>query len=140
MTRGTDQPRGSRASRSLAVFAALTVVLAACGDDDEATTATTTAEAPATTAEAPATTAATEETTAGTEAAGGEAPDLDANGDDALASVLSSLKLGGSVALALVGNAVLIPVALFYLLMEWHRFMAQLTSLVPPHLREAVPR
>ncbi len=81
MTRGTDQPRGSRASRSLAVVAALAVVLAACGDDEEATTATTTAEAPATTAEASATTAATEDTTAGTEAAGGEAPDLDANGD-----------------------------------------------------------
>ncbi len=63
---------------------------------------------------------------------------LNANGDDALASVLSSLKLGGSVALAVVGNAVLIPVALFYLLMEWHRFMAQLTSFVPPRLREAV--
>jgi len=63
---------------------------------------------------------------------------LSANGEDAFASVLSSLKLGGSVALAVVGNAVLIPVALFYLLMEWHRFMAQLIVLVPVRMREAV--
>jgi hypothetical protein len=94
MSRGTDQPRGSRASRSpvtrsLAVIAALAVVVTACGDDDEATTATTTAEAPATTAATEETTAATTaETTAtteamteGTEGTSGEAADLDANGD-----------------------------------------------------------
>ncbi len=63
---------------------------------------------------------------------------LSTNGEDAFASVLSSLKLGGSVALAVVGNAVLIPVALFYLLMEWHRFMAQLIALVPMRMRDAV--
>jgi predicted PurR-regulated permease PerM len=62
---------------------------------------------------------------------------LNANGEDALASVLSSLKLGGSVALAIVGNAVLIPVALFYLLMEWPRFLAQLAGFIPPRLRAA---
>ena len=37
---------------------------------------------------------------------------LNANYEDALGSLLSSLKLGGSVALTVVGNAVLIPVAL----------------------------
>lgn len=62
---------------------------------------------------------------------------LNANGEDALASVLSSLKLGGSVALAIVGNAVLIPVALFYLLMEWPRFVVQLAGFIPPRWRAA---
>ena len=37
---------------------------------------------------------------------------LNANFDDALVSVLSSIKLGGSVAFALIGNAILIPVAM----------------------------
>jgi predicted PurR-regulated permease PerM len=46
--------------------------------------------------------------------------------------------LGGSVALAIVGNAVLIPVALFYLLMDWDRFVARLLEFVPPQLRESV--
>jgi predicted PurR-regulated permease PerM len=42
------------------------------------------------------------------------------------------------VALSVVGNAVLIPVVLFYLLMEWRRFMGLLLVLVPPRLRGAV--
>ncbi|MCF8209830.1 MAG: AI-2E family transporter [Rhodoferax sp.] len=61
---------------------------------------------------------------------------FNANVEDAFGSVMASLKLGGSVALAVVGNAVLIPVALFYLLMDWSRFMAQLQLLVPPRLRD----
>ncbi|MDI1274337.1 AI-2E family transporter [Polaromonas sp.] len=60
---------------------------------------------------------------------------LSANFEDAFGSVLSSLKLGGSVALAIVGNAVLIPVALFFLLKDWDRFVALLMELVPPKLR-----
>lgn len=62
---------------------------------------------------------------------------LNANGEDLLASAMSSLKLGGSVAMAVVSNAVLIPVALFYLLMEWHHFVGGLLALVPPRLRAA---
>jgi predicted PurR-regulated permease PerM len=34
-----------------------------------------------------------------------------------------------------LGNLVLIPVALFYLLMDWDRFTSQLVSLVPTRLR-----
>jgi predicted PurR-regulated permease PerM len=63
---------------------------------------------------------------------------LDANYEDVFGSLLSSLQLGGSVALAIVGNAVLIPVALFYLLMDWDRFVARLLEFVPPQLRESV--
>ena len=62
---------------------------------------------------------------------------LNANFEDSLSSVLSSVKLGGSAALAVLGNAVLIPVALFYLLMDWERFMRTLRELIPPRLRAA---
>lgn len=44
---------------------------------------------------------------------------LNANVEELAGSVLASVKLGGSVAFALIGNAILIPVALFYLLMDW---------------------
>ena len=63
---------------------------------------------------------------------------LNANYEDMFGSLLSSLRLGGSVALAIVGNAVLIPVALFYLLMDWDKFVARLLELVPPPMRGAV--
>lgn len=62
---------------------------------------------------------------------------LNANYEDALGSVLSSLKLGGSVALAVMGNVVLIPVALFYLLMDWDKFVARSLELVPMPMRRA---
>lgn len=60
---------------------------------------------------------------------------LSANFEDTAGSVLSSLKLGGSVALAIVGNMVLIPVALFFLLNDWDRFVKIVVDLVPPKLR-----
>lgn len=62
---------------------------------------------------------------------------LNANVEDALGSVLTSVKLGGSVAFALIGNAILIPVALFYLLMDWSRFVEQLGALIPGRMRGA---
>lgn len=61
---------------------------------------------------------------------------LNANFEDALGSVLTSVKLGGSVAFAIIGNAILIPVALFYLLMDWNRFVAQARAFIPPRLRK----
>ncbi len=62
---------------------------------------------------------------------------LNANFEDAFGSLITSLKLGGSVAFAVIGNAVLIPVALFYLLMDWDRFVATLLQLVPERARGA---
>jgi predicted PurR-regulated permease PerM len=62
---------------------------------------------------------------------------LNANIEDGFTALLSSLKVGGSMALALVGNAILIPVALFYLLMDWSGFVKRLVELVPPRLRTA---
>ena len=60
------------------------------------------------------------------------------NWEDAFPSLWSSVKLGGSVALAVIGNAVLVPVALFYLLLDWKRFVAKLFELVPPRARPGV--
>ena len=65
---------------------------------------------------------------------------LNANGEQSLASLLSSVKLGGSVALALISNAVLVPVVLFYLLHDWPKVIAMVRALIPPHLRRATER
>lgn len=63
---------------------------------------------------------------------------LNANYTGAMASLFSSLRLGGSVALAVVGNALLIPVALFYLLLDWKSFVMRILELVPPAARRGV--
>ena len=62
---------------------------------------------------------------------------LNTNYEDVFGSLLSSIRLGGSVALTIVGNALLIPVALFYMLMDWDKFVARLLELVPPPMRSA---
>lgn len=61
---------------------------------------------------------------------------LSANREDWWAPLMSSLKLGGSVALALAGYAVLVPVALFFMLYDWTRLVNNVFELVPPALRE----
>jgi predicted PurR-regulated permease PerM len=63
---------------------------------------------------------------------------LNANYSGAVASLFSSLRLGGSVALAVIGNALLIPVALFYLLLDWKKFVSRILELVPPNARAGV--
>jgi predicted PurR-regulated permease PerM len=63
---------------------------------------------------------------------------LGANFEDMLGSVFSSLKVGGGVALIVVGNAVLIPVALFYLLLDWKQLVHRVLELVPPRARPGV--
>jgi predicted PurR-regulated permease PerM len=63
---------------------------------------------------------------------------LNENWGESFGSLWSSLKLGGSMALALIGNAVLIPVALFYLLLDWKNVVARVLELVPPRTRPAV--
>lgn len=56
---------------------------------------------------------------------------LDANAEEGLAALLSSARIGGSVALAIAGNAVLVPVVLFYLLMDWPQLVARVQALIP---------
>ncbi len=57
--------------------------------------------------------------------------------DDGFKQALISLRIGGSVALAVVGNLVLIPVVLFYLLVDWQRFVRHVEALVPRPARSA---
>lgn len=63
---------------------------------------------------------------------------LDANLEDWLATALASARIGGSVLLALIGNAVLVPVVLFYLLMDWAAFVERVQALIPPRMRAQV--
>lgn len=60
---------------------------------------------------------------------------LDANLEEWLGTALSSARIGGSFVLAIVGNAVLMPVVLFYLLMDWPKLLTRAWSLVPPRLQ-----
>ncbi len=60
---------------------------------------------------------------------------LDANLEEWLATALSSARIGGSILLAIVGNAILVPVVLFYLLMDWPNLVARVLGMVPPRMR-----
>ena len=62
---------------------------------------------------------------------------LSANFEEGLATVLSSARIGGSIALAVIGIAVLVPVVLFYLLMDWPALVQKVQHMVPPHSRPA---
>ena len=57
--------------------------------------------------------------------------------DDGFKQALTSLRIGGSVALAVIGNLVLIPVVLFYLLVDWQRLVRHVEALVPMPARGA---
>jgi predicted PurR-regulated permease PerM len=61
---------------------------------------------------------------------------LDGNLEDWVATLLSSARIGGSIVLALLGNLVLVPVVLFYLLLDWANLVGRLMSFVPLRLRE----
>ena len=63
---------------------------------------------------------------------------FDASTEQVLTTFLSSLRMGGSMALTLLGNAVLIPVVLFYLLADWERFLSMLREWVPLRWRASV--
>ncbi|PZP29475.1 MAG: AI-2E family transporter [Roseateles depolymerans] len=63
---------------------------------------------------------------------------LDANLEDWIAAALSSARIGGSFVLTLIGNAVLLPVVLFYLLYDWPSLQQRAWALVPPSVREPV--
>jgi predicted PurR-regulated permease PerM len=62
---------------------------------------------------------------------------LSANRSDWMDSLVASLKMGGSFALAAVGNLILIPVVLFYLLKDWDRWVMSVVQWVPLHWRPA---
>jgi predicted PurR-regulated permease PerM len=62
---------------------------------------------------------------------------LSSNREDWMDPLVASLKLGGSFALAALGNLILIPVVLFYLLNEWDRWVLQIVQWVPLKWRPA---
>ncbi len=63
---------------------------------------------------------------------------LDANLEDWAGTLLSSARIGGSMALAVIGNVVLMPMVLFYLLLDWPSLLQRCWTLVPPRLRGSV--
>jgi predicted PurR-regulated permease PerM len=63
---------------------------------------------------------------------------LDANLEEWMATALASARIGGSFVLAIVGNAVLVPVVLFYLLMDWPQLVQRMQGFIPPRMRDQV--
>jgi len=46
-------------------------------------------------------------------------------------AVLSSVRVGGSAVMGLLANLLLIPIVLFYLLLDWHAMLARLDHFIP---------
>ncbi len=67
-----------------------------------------------------------------------QSPDAMAAGKAAASSVVSSLVMGGNVALSILGNLTLIPLALYYLLLDWEHFIGTLYKFVPLRMRDSV--
>ncbi len=65
---------------------------------------------------------------------------LDANFEEWLATALSSARIGGSILLAIVGNVILVPMVLFYLLLDWNSLVQRVVALIPPRLRDRTRR
>jgi predicted PurR-regulated permease PerM len=53
------------------------------------------------------------------------------SGDELWTTVLASARVGGSALLGWAATLVLIPVVLFYLLLDWHRMLAQAKGAIP---------
>jgi predicted PurR-regulated permease PerM len=60
------------------------------------------------------------------------------NVEDVLGTAVSSARIGGSVVLAIIGNVVLIPAALFFVLMDWPHLVSKARALIPLRYRESV--
>jgi len=60
------------------------------------------------------------------------------NASDWAVTLLSSARVGGGVLLSMVAAMLLLPVVLFYFLMDWPRIVRHFTALVPPRYSAAV--
>ena len=58
--------------------------------------------------------------------------------ESGMSAMLTSLQIGGSVALALIGNLVLIPVALYYFLMDGHHVLSHARDWIPMKAKASV--
>ncbi|MBA5606867.1 AI-2E family transporter [Duganella sp. FT3S] len=56
---------------------------------------------------------------------------LAGGGDEILSAVLASAKVGGTAVLGWIATVVLIPVLLFYLLLDWHALLGRVAGAVP---------
>ncbi|MCU6434578.1 AI-2E family transporter [Undibacterium sp. Jales W-56] len=56
---------------------------------------------------------------------------LATSGDVIGKAVLSSIRVGGTAVIGMVANLLLIPIVLFYLLMDWHALMDRLEHFIP---------
>lgn len=63
---------------------------------------------------------------------------LNANWDEGIAAALVSARIGGSIVVTVVGYVILVPVVLFYLLVDWPFYVLRAIALVPPRLRPRV--
>ncbi len=56
---------------------------------------------------------------------------LAGSGDVIGKAVLSSIKVGGTAVLGMLANLLLIPIVLFYLLLDWHALLERLSHFIP---------
>ena len=56
---------------------------------------------------------------------------LASSGDVIGKAVLSSIKVGGTAVLGIIANLMLIPIVLFYLLVDWHSVIERLRNFIP---------
>ncbi len=54
-----------------------------------------------------------------------------ASGDDLWTSVLAKVRVGGSAVLGWIATLTLVPVVLFYLLLDWHHLLARIAGAIP---------
>ena len=59
---------------------------------------------------------------------------LNANLEEWVRTALSSARLGGSILMTVIGTLILVPLVLFYLLMDWPQLVKRINDLVPPRL------
>lgn len=52
--------------------------------------------------------------------------------------LLSSMRIGGSAVMAVLGNVVLAPIVAYYLLLDWATLVARIKALIPPRWRTGV--
>jgi predicted PurR-regulated permease PerM len=56
---------------------------------------------------------------------------LATSGDEIMAAVLGTLRSGGNVALQVIGLVFLVPIVVFYCLLDWHDLMRRFQRLIP---------
>jgi predicted PurR-regulated permease PerM len=56
---------------------------------------------------------------------------LATSGDEIWSSVLASAKVGGAAVLGWIATLMLLPIALFYLLLDWHAGLARIRNMIP---------